>query len=127
QETALLFDDQDGIETARELGCEARLDREGAGELGETDPERGETVDADAEIVERLNQIVVRLAGSGDADARAVAGAVHAVERVGVEELPKSPDAALMRFDVEFIRDRHRKPRIGALDVAGGRGEAMPV
>ena len=83
----LLLDDDDQVEALAEAANGFRLDRPGAGELEEAHAEIGGADFVDAEVVERLQDVEVALAGRGNADPRpAATGKHHAVGRVGAQE-----------------------------------------
>jgi hypothetical protein len=67
-ERALLLDDQDLLEPAREPADDPRLHREEHADLEDADAVAPQRRVVQAELAQRLAQVVVRLAGGGDAE-----------------------------------------------------------
>ena len=84
---ALLLDDDDQVEAAREVDELALRERPRAGDLVEPQPHVVRLDLVDAELVERLAHVEIGLADGDDADLRvAAAGEDDAVEVVGAHE-----------------------------------------
>ncbi len=64
EEAAFFFDDQDGVEAVGEIAREFLIEREGHAELRDADAEFFQFTLADAEIAERLREIVISFAGA---------------------------------------------------------------
>ena len=84
-ETALVLDDDDLLETLGELAQAPRLDRRYAAKLEHPDAVAIERGFVQPEQFERQTQVAVGLTGRDQADAVAGAGAADAVEAVGVD------------------------------------------
>ena len=82
EQRALLLDHDNEIETAGELAHDHWIERPHHADLKQAEAERGAVV-GKAEIAERLQQVLPRLAGRDHTDPRAVAFANDTVEAVG--------------------------------------------
>ena len=81
-ERALLLDDDDEVQTVGEVAHDHRIERPHHADLEQADAERSAIV-GEAEIAERLQQILPGLAGRDDADPRLRAVADDAVQAIG--------------------------------------------
>ena len=129
-QTALLFDHDDLLETVGEAAEPLRLQRPGERDLVETQTQRFRHVAVDAEVVERLHDVEERLARGDDAEARLRGAPHHAVEavapRIGADGLEFRLVKALLGLetvvgpaDVKTVRRRGRFFRQGGLHAVG--------
>src|SRR5262249_37542085 len=86
EEAALFLHHQDRAQALGEVIPELRLERERHAELGDANPKLIQVLGAYPHIAQRLLQIVIRFARSGDSQP-SVASAVHAVHPVAPREL----------------------------------------
>ena len=82
EQRALLLDDDDELEPAGEVAHDDRVERPNHADFEEPEAKSGAVV-GDAEIAERLQEILPGLAGCDDADPRVRALADDAIEAVG--------------------------------------------
>ena len=110
-ERALLLDDDDVLEPARELADADRLERPGHADLVDAHADVARFLGADAEIFERLQHVEIALAGRDDAEPRARRIDHDAIDAVRARER----DRGLHRVPVQthFLIER----RIGPADV----------
>ncbi len=104
EQRALLLDHDDEIESAGEIAHGDRVERPDHADFEQAQAERRAVV-VEAEIAERLQEILPRLAGRDDADARVRAVADHAVEfiRAGVGERRRE----LVVVEPLLLHERH--------------------
>ena len=95
-EGALLLDDEDGVEPLGEATRALRLQRKRHRDLVEPDAEPPRRGLVDAEVLERLADIEVGLAGGRDPEPRPVRVPHRAVEPVGAAERPDRLELALI-------------------------------
>ncbi len=120
EQRAFLLDHNDEIEAAGEIAHDHRIKRPHHADFEQTQAKRGAVV-VEAEIAERLQQVLPGLAGGDHADPCALAVANDAVEAVGARVGERS--GKLVLVEPLFLRDRRIK---GARPKATGRS-ARPL
>ena len=103
EQRALLLDHNDEIEAVGELAHDHRIERPHHADFEETQAERGAVV-GEAEIAERLQEVLPGLACGDHADPRVLALADDAVEAVGARVSERG--RKLMLVEPLFLRDR---------------------
>ena len=118
-ERALLLDDQDLLEAPRELAHDARLHREEHADLQDADAVARERGVVEAELAQRLAQVVVRLAGGDDAEPGVGGVERDAVEPVGGGEGLGRLQAAVVDLALHLEAEGRQQHRV--LRVPPGR------
>ena len=106
EERALLLDDEDLLQALGELAHDPRLHREQHAHLEEADPVAAERVVVEAQLVERLAHVVVRLAAGEDAEPGPRRGHGDAVQPVLPRVAPRHLQAGQVQraLHLEAVR-----------------------
>ena len=114
-DAALLLDDDDLLETFRELPDRIGLERPAHPDLEQLDADLGRALPIDAEVVQRLQRVEMRLAGRDDAEPRIAALDDRAVQPVRARERERGAQLVALQTELLIVR------RIGPADVEAAR------
>ncbi len=120
-EGALLLDDDDVFQAAREVADADRLQRPGHADLVHADADLARVALADAQVLERLQHVEVALAGGDDAQARVRRVEHGLVDAVGARERARGLHGVLVQ--AHFLVQRRIRP--ADVEAAGRQREVF--